>query len=177
MIVDAVRDGRIYVRGGVKSGWKAQITVVGFGEDSRWWLTGVEWGWRVKEKGVDDPGGAKRGFSKEERQQILDLANMEILPTRRVEKVEGARTASVTNKAVSGAQGDGSKTGTPGGGTKVNREDGSGVDQEGKVDSPLVRVYNFLGTHYLENRWRYQLMEGQSTSHCRISSRCCVRRR
>lgn len=62
------------------------MTVVGFGEgdQARWWLTGVEWGWKVRQKGTDDPGGV-RTLGEEERQQILDIVNGEILTPRSME--------------------------------------------------------------------------------------------
>jgi len=80
VVLERIADGRAYMSGGGKSGWRAEMTVVGFGtgDQARWWLTGVEWGWR--ERGTDDPGGGRRRFVGEERQQILDLANNEILP-------------------------------------------------------------------------------------------------
>ena len=86
--VDRVEDGKAYISGGGEHGWKAQMTVWGFGGDgqeTRWWLTGVEWAWRIR--GVDDPGGAAiRPFSDEERQQILDVVNAEVLPPRVVDE-------------------------------------------------------------------------------------------
>lgn len=76
LVIEKVEDGRVHVRGGGPNGWLAQLSVVGFEEDSRWWLTGVEWGWRV-----DGTRQAKE-FIPEERQQILDVANMEVLVPR-----------------------------------------------------------------------------------------------
>jgi mediator of RNA polymerase II transcription subunit 14 len=75
LIVEAVRDGKVYFGAGGEYGWKAQMTVVGFGEgdEARWWLTGIEWGWKSKGKETDDPGGAAvRRLSEEERTQILE---------------------------------------------------------------------------------------------------------
>lgn len=74
VVVDKVADGRAYVRGGGDAGWRAQLTVAGFDDDARWWLTGVEWEWTAK--------GQKKGFAPEERQQILDLVNKDILEPR-----------------------------------------------------------------------------------------------
>lgn len=61
------------------------MTVVGFGagDEARWWLTGVEWGWKTRQKGTDDPGGVRK-LGEEERQQILDIVNGEILAPRPV---------------------------------------------------------------------------------------------
>lgn len=79
LIILDIRDGRVYVEGS-QGQWRAELTIINFGENTagRWWLTGVEWGWREKQKakGVNDPGGRLEG---EERKAVLDLANMEIL--------------------------------------------------------------------------------------------------
>jgi len=109
LVVESVRDGKVYFGAGGENGWKAHMTVVGFGEgdDARWWLTGVEWGWKAAQSGPDDPGGARK-LSEDERQQILDVVNHEILPPRPVPDV-----------------------------------DDEDWERE-KVDSPLVRLFNFL---------------------------------
>ncbi|EKD02252.1 hypothetical protein A1Q2_03399 [Trichosporon asahii var. asahii CBS 8904] len=74
LVVEKVADGRAYVRGGGEAGWRAQLTVAGFDDDARWWLTGVEWEWTAK--------GQKKGFAPDERQQILDMVNKDILEPR-----------------------------------------------------------------------------------------------
>jgi len=112
VIIEAVHDGKVYFSAGGEHGWKAQMTVVGFGEgdDARWWLTGVEWGWKSKGKGTDDPGGlAVKRLSEEERTQILEIVNNEILAPR------SARGMDLDDK-----------------------------DHTGKIDAPLIRLYNFL---------------------------------
>lgn len=76
LVVEKVADGRVHVRGGGNEGWRAQLSVVGFEDDSRWWLTGLEWAWGSE--------GSRSSFSAEERQQILDLANIEVLAPRPV---------------------------------------------------------------------------------------------
>jgi len=90
LIIEAVRDGKVYFGAGGEYGWKAQMTVVGFGEgdDARWWLTGVEWGWKAKGKGTDDPGGSARRLSEEERTQILEIVNNEVLSPRPIGSIE-----------------------------------------------------------------------------------------
>ncbi|WVF66324.1 hypothetical protein IAT40_001064 [Kwoniella sp. CBS 6097] len=142
--IESIQDGQVYLRGGGEYGWKARMTVVGFGDDSRWWLTGVEWCWRNKRKSVHDPGGddaltfeGKR-FEGEERQGILDLANMEVLAPKEVvqagkDKAEGASTEKQTHLTV--------ETQNEAGVKAANRE---GHKTDKVVDSPLVRLYNFL---------------------------------
>ncbi len=69
------------------------MTVVGFGEgdESRWWLTGLEWGWKSRQRGTDDPGGIPK-LTEEEREQILELVNSEILvPKPVIDIKQGAR--------------------------------------------------------------------------------------
>ena len=80
MIIEAVRDGKVYLGSGGQFGWKAQMTVVGFGDgdDARWWLTGVEWGWKSRQKGTNDPGGVRK-LTLEEKEQILEIVNNEVL--------------------------------------------------------------------------------------------------
>lgn len=112
LIVDRVADGRVYVHGGGESGWVAQLSLGGFEDDSRWWLTGVEWAWQVD--------GARTGpktFTPEERQQILDLCNLEILVPKEAGDVKEGMDVE---------------------------GDAAGTSEQEKVDSPLVRVYNFL---------------------------------
>jgi mediator of RNA polymerase II transcription subunit 14 len=117
LFIESVRDGKVYFGAGGEHGWKAHMTVVGFGEgdDARWWLTGVEWGWKAAQRGTDDPGGARK-LSGDERQQILDVVNHEILPPR-----------------------------------PVPDTDDMDSDTE-KVDSPLVRLFNFLREYGLDRR-------------------------
>lgn len=92
LVVEKVTDGRAYVRGGGEAGWRAQLTVAGFDDDARWWLTGVEWEWTAK--------GQKKGFAPEERQQILDLVNKDILEPRPIpEGQEGAVDAPLVRVA------------------------------------------------------------------------------
>ena len=90
LTINEVRDGKVYICGGGEHGWKAQMTVVGFGqgEEGRWWLTGVEWGWREKPKGIGDDG-IVRSLSENERQQILDVVNGEVLSPILPRVVEG----------------------------------------------------------------------------------------
>ncbi|KAK8844610.1 hypothetical protein IAR55_006457 [Kwoniella newhampshirensis] len=131
LVVEGIHDGRMYVKG---NGWRAEMTVVGFGESARWWLTGVEWGWKVKEKGTDDPGGVEikgKTFEGEERQGILDLANLEVLPPREVVG-QGHSNGDVVVE-------------TPGGtAAKAKALDGDSVKGKQTVDAPLVRLYNLL---------------------------------
>ncbi len=160
MTVYCVQDGRIYVGGGGRWGWKAELTVVGFGTDegeSRWWLVGVEWGWRNKEEELDDLDGRRKRpgkkFTGDERQQILDIANLEVLAPKPVEVEKPPdKLVVVANEPVVG---DGPKVGTPGSGMgtpgsrtrkDLERSAQTGIDDIGsnKVDAPLIRVYNLL---------------------------------
>ncbi|KAL7420323.1 mediator complex subunit [Cryptotrichosporon argae] len=75
LVVDRVADGRVYVSTTI---WRAELTVVGFEADSRWWLTNVEWLW----KEADGAGGT---YGQQERQAILDMVNMEVLEPREAE--------------------------------------------------------------------------------------------
>ncbi|KAI9633134.1 mediator complex subunit MED14-domain-containing protein [Dioszegia hungarica] len=140
LVILEIKDGRVYLQG--EGGeWRAELTIINFGhalrgadggeEQGRWWLTGVEWGWREKEeKGVDDPGGkgnnstTRRRLDGEERKAVLDLANMEILPPRPVPD---------------GGVGIGTGSGVP----DLKAETVSGGEKK-RVDAPLVRIHNFL---------------------------------
>nr|XP_019048596.1 hypothetical protein I302_02368 [Kwoniella bestiolae CBS 10118]OCF27526.1 hypothetical protein I302_02368 [Kwoniella bestiolae CBS 10118] len=121
LVVEGISDGQVYLRGGGENGWKARMTIVGFGEDSKWWLTGVEWRWRNKDRGVNDPGGEEptkgegKRFTGEERQSILDLANLDILPPREVDIQQ-----------------------------RNQKKDQVVEKEKNVVDAPLVRIYNFL---------------------------------
>lgn len=123
LIVEDIKDGRMYARG---DGWRAELTVVGFEDTSRWWLTGVEWGWKAKEKGVDDPGGrVTKKFTGEERQGILDIANGEVLPPRELPENEMEVDTVITEDP------------------QVKKSEVVEVVKK-TVDAPLVRVYNLL---------------------------------
>lgn len=134
LAVEKVADGRVHVRGGGRNGWTAELSVVGFEDDSRWWLTRVDWAWRV------DGSQESSQFTPEERQQILDIANLEVLAPRPIPQERQRQTA----------------------------DSGHTV-----VDSPLVRIHNFLQhlslTYQLEvlftqavtlsqSRWRGNLL-------------------
>ncbi|OXG84460.1 hypothetical protein C349_02506 [Cryptococcus neoformans var. grubii Br795] len=122
-VVEDIKDGRMYARG---DGWRAELTVVGFEDTSRWWLTGVEWGWKAKEKGVDDPGGrVTKKFTGEERQGILDIANGEVLPPRELPDSEMEVDMVVTEDP------------------RAKKSELVEVVKK-TVDAPLVRVYNLL---------------------------------
>ena len=94
---------------------------MGFGEgdEGRWWITGVEWGWRYKGRGVDDPGGDAEGFRKmtgEARQSLLDVVNAEVLSPKPLDE-----------SVVSGAGG-------------ADSDDANSQ----KIDASLIRLVNFL---------------------------------
>ncbi|WVQ85214.1 hypothetical protein IAT38_007379 [Cryptococcus sp. DSM 104549] len=133
LVLEEIKDGRMYARG---DGWRAELTLLGFDEGSRWWLTGVEWGWKVKEKGVDDPGGKViRRFKGDERQGILDVVNGEVLVPREVDQGEGVVVPVEKNAAPAG---------TPVGGGEGKAVDGADETKDKIVDAPLVRVCNYL---------------------------------
>ncbi|RSH89438.1 mediator complex subunit [Saitozyma podzolica] len=154
LVVREIKDGRAYVSGAGPYGFRAELSLVGFGEgdEGRWWLTGVEWGWKSKEKGTDDPGGSgganTKKFEGDERQQILDVANIEILPPRSVPEDRGDEikggAALVARRAVAGSR-RGSVVLTPAE-TSSSRARTAEPEEHGqlKVDGPLVRLYNFL---------------------------------
>ena len=143
-------------------GWKAQLTVVGLEEDSRWWLTGLEWGWRVKEKGVDDPGGrgATKALDGDERQQILDLANGEVLPPRQVEE-----SAAAHGKVGHGLERSANATKLPPPEDTTGELRGQGDGNARQVDAPLVRTYNLLRTSILAP----QALLNSSSEHLSLS--------
>jgi mediator of RNA polymerase II transcription subunit 14 len=127
--IDRIADGRAYVTGG-KGQWHAELSLTGFGTgmQGRWWLTGIEWGWRAAgEAGKENKG---KRFKGNERQQILDLANREVLPPEEPEQD--------------------SKTGVIGvGGKNTGRAIAGSTDQPDRktpesVDAPLVRLVNFI---------------------------------
>lgn len=98
-------------------------------------MTGLDWGWRVKEKGTDDPGGdgsntqgdggVAKKFSGEERQQILDIVNGEVLSPQEV-------TDDIKNDVPTGRNDEAAK---PHGGSQRSLRG---------IDAPLVRLYNFI---------------------------------
>ncbi|CAK9786479.1 hypothetical protein CC85DRAFT_270293 [Cutaneotrichosporon oleaginosum] len=73
LVVERVADGRVYARGGGENGWIAQLSLEGFEEDSKWWLCGFEWAWKVD--GAESP----KPFSTPELNQILAMCNHEVL--------------------------------------------------------------------------------------------------
>lgn len=81
--IDRIKDGRAYIAGG-RGEWRAEVSLTGFGtgDQSRWLLTGLEWDWRSRLKGVEGETAARGGkrFKGNERQQILDTINREVLP-------------------------------------------------------------------------------------------------
>ena len=87
LVVKGVRDGKVYVEHGGEYGWKAEMTTVGFGEgdDGRWWLTGVEWGWRTGQKGSEEPMRVQK-LSQEERTRIIEIVNSQVLMPKPVPK-------------------------------------------------------------------------------------------
>lgn len=79
LVVDRVADGRVYVRGGGENGWVAQLSLEGFEDDSKWWLCGFEWAWKVD--GAETP----KPFTTPELNQILAMCNNEILVPQEVQ--------------------------------------------------------------------------------------------
>nr|XP_019014394.1 uncharacterized protein I206_00476 [Kwoniella pini CBS 10737]OCF53175.1 hypothetical protein I206_00476 [Kwoniella pini CBS 10737] len=123
LVVEGIRDGQVYFIGGGEHGWRIRMSIVGFGVESKWWLTGVEWLWRHRERGVNDPGGeSRKKFTGEERQSILDLANLEILPPR-VDQAEDSQADTTKKRS-----------------NHVEKEEA----KDKVMDAPLVRIYNFI---------------------------------
>lgn len=77
--VERIADGRVYVRGGGDNGWVAQLSLQSFEEDSKWWLCGFEWAWKV------DGADAPKPFSTPELNQILAMCNQEVLAPQEIE--------------------------------------------------------------------------------------------
>ena len=104
----------------------------------------MEWEWRAKERGVDDPGGNNvKTFDGEDRQLILDMANADVLPPRRVEKIGKDASSSVTqNHYTASKNTSADETGMK----KVHPAETQNVGEETAelTDAPLVRIYNFL---------------------------------
>jgi hypothetical protein len=158
-----VKDGRVRLKGG-NGAWTADVTVVGFGDESRWWMVGLEWGWRVKEKGVDDPGGDQgKRFEGEERQGILDLVNGEVLLPKIVPEAKettvnmGGPMGEATSASKISVKAVGLDIGVPivNGVTPsvaspasqpgiIATEVAKDIPEESIVDAPLVRLCNFL---------------------------------
>jgi mediator of RNA polymerase II transcription subunit 14 len=89
----------------------------------RWWLTGIEWGWRAAgEAGKENKG---KRFKGNERQQILDLANREVLPPEEPDSDIKAATNG-SSQAVNGSTDQPDRKTSP------------------SVDAPLVRLVNFI---------------------------------
>ncbi|EIW73135.1 hypothetical protein TREMEDRAFT_37169 [Tremella mesenterica DSM 1558] len=132
--VDRVQNGKAYISGGGKIGWKAEMTIWGFGEgqETRWWLTGVEWVWRSKGKGVDDPGGSGR-LTPEGRQQVMEMVNSRVLPPRPVRQGE----------------------------TKGGEEE---EDRGKMVDAPLIRLHNVLQHLSLSYQMEVLFMQAMALS-------------
>ncbi|WVQ74051.1 hypothetical protein IAR50_003633 [Cryptococcus sp. DSM 104548] len=135
LVVEKIKDGRMYVRG---SHWRAELTVVGFGDTSRWWLIGLEWGWKAKGRGIDDPGGMldesneNKRFKGDELQGILDLVNAEVLVSGDVPPTEGERDVQTAFESLSVPW----------------------------VDSPLVRMYNTI--EHLCLNYQLEALYGQA---------------
>nr|ODN88985.1 hypothetical protein L203_02391 [Cryptococcus depauperatus CBS 7841] len=126
LVIEDIRDGKLYAKGDT---WKATLTLTDFTDAGRWWLTGLEWGWKEKEKGVDDPGGSGqkalgyKSFKGEERQMIMDIANKILMPRETSIPKEKSTDEGTTSPDVQ---------------TKGN------VYKKRIIDAPLVRLYNFL---------------------------------
>lgn len=160
--VDKIANGRVYFSGGRSSGrptgspaWRAEVTVVGFGEgeQGKWWLTGLEWCWRSRQERGEAAAGSHavdgepkreetgKKFEGEERQQILDMANGEILPPRAVSQAEDRED---TAKRI--------PDGEPGSTAAAAAPSVDEVSSSIKVDAPLVRLHNFIRKYPLPSR-------------------------
>lgn len=134
--VDKIKDGRAYIIGG-HGDWRAELSLTGFGsgDPGRWWMTGLEWNWNSKAKHTDSSKSGRRTgkrFKGNERQQILDMVNREVLPA-----------------ANSGAAAAGTGGPPP---VVISEPDGDGVEKDAKVgtqqvDAPLVRLVNYIRTY------------------------------
>ena len=104
----------------------------------------MEWEWRAKKKGVDDPGGIHaKVFTEEERQQILDMANADVLPARQADKVGKDVLSSVTQNH-DPAPKTTSAHGIPTEVVQPAETQSVGEETAELMDAPLVRIYNFL---------------------------------
>jgi mediator of RNA polymerase II transcription subunit 14 len=130
--IDKIQDGRAYVTGG-KGQWHAEISLTGFGTgmQGRYWLTGIEWGWRTA--GDDGKQSMGKRFKGNERQQILDLVNREILPP---EDAGHDPSSMLTADAKTGVE----LGNTPQPGITEQLE----TKAPAVVDAPLVRLVNFI---------------------------------
>lgn len=118
---------------GGKGQWHAEISLTGFGTgmQGRYWLTGVEWGWRIA--GEDGRESLGKRFKGNERQQILDLVNREILPP---EDAGHDPSSVLTADAKTGVE----LGNTPQPGDTEQLE----TKAPAVVDAPLVRLVNFI---------------------------------
>lgn len=119
--IDKIKDGRAYIVGG-KGEWRIELSLTGFGtgDQSRWWLTGLEWDWRNRVKGAEgtNTAGAGRRFKGNERQEILDTINREVLPAPDVSSIS-LQPPDTDSK-------------------------GGKEDSPSNADAPLVRLVNFI---------------------------------
>lgn len=129
--VEKIKDGRAYVIGG-NGDWRVELSLTGFGtgDQGRWWMTGLEWNWKSRAKRIDSSKSGKstgKRFKGNERQQILDMVNREVLPAG--DTGLGAAANGPPAVIVAGSAGD-------------------GAEAEGKirqkVDAPLVRLVNYI---------------------------------
>lgn len=126
--IDKIKDGRAYIIGG-SGDWRAELSLTGFGkgDQGRWWMTGLEWNWKSRVSRTDSskPGrSAGKRFKGNERQQILDTLNREVLPGADP-GMDNSGTSGLPRAAVSGSAEGGAERGQ-------------------RVDAPLVRFVNYI---------------------------------
>lgn len=130
--IDKIQDGRAYVTGG-NGQWHAELSLTGFGTgmQGRYWLTGIEWGWSAA--GKEGKHSTGKRFKGNERQQILDLVNREVLPPE-----DADHDPSIGISAVDKA--DARTEATP----LLSSAGQADSTEPVIVDAPLVRLANFI---------------------------------
>lgn len=131
--VEKIKDGRAHIIGG-NGDWRAELSLTGFGtgDQGRWWMTGLEWNWKSRVKRSDSltPGRSTgKRFKGNERQQILDMVNREVLPGE-IPLGDAAGASGPPPVIASGSAGDGAE--------KKDAQVGQ------RVDAPLVRLVNYI---------------------------------
>lgn len=107
------------------------MTGFGTGDQSRWWLTGLEWDWFGRSKDANGKQVRKgKRFKGNERQEILDTVNRVVLPASEDPAAVAHRGAAAHSSSIPLADND---------------------IKPAKVDAPLVRLVNFIRTYHTQS--------------------------